>query len=132
MCYSAPSPRIGSVFRPGAQLPANTRKDRPLYSPKKTAPDVAHWVMHHFGAWIRCFGVVPTRIGDGVPTYDQTKGEYLGWLGRGDIMVDDSADNIHQAESLGLRTLQLAQPWNDSRLTICDLLDQLSNMADYS
>jgi hypothetical protein len=100
--------------------------------PLETAPDVAHWVMHHFGAWIRCFGVVPTRLGDGVPTYDQTKGEYLKWLGQGDIMVDDSADNIHQAESLGLRTLQLAQPWNDSRLTICDLLHQLSNMADYS
>jgi hypothetical protein len=100
--------------------------------PLETAPDVAHWVMQHFGAWIRCFGVVPTRIEQGVPAYDQTKGEYLAWLGSGDIVVDDSTENVRQAESLGLRTLQLAQPWNNSGLTISALLHELSEMAGYS
>src|SRR5262249_45363806 len=100
--------------------------------PLATAPDVAHWVMHHFGAWIRCFGVVPTRLDEGLPVYDRTKGEYLAWLGRGDILVDDSADNIRDAESLGLRTLQPAQPWNNSRLSVSDWLRKLSNMAGES
>jgi hypothetical protein len=97
--------------------------------PLETAPDVAYWVMYHFGTWIRCFGVVPTRVQDGVPVYDHSKSEYLRWLGRGDIIVDDSTENIREAESLGLRTLHLAQPWNDSRLTISQLLRQLSKMA---
>ena len=97
--------------------------------PLETAPDVAHWVFRHFGAWIRCFGVVPSRPEDGVPVYDRTKGEYLAWLGRGNVLVDDSNDNIAQAASLGLRTLQCAQPWNTSALTISAVLQELSQMA---
>jgi hypothetical protein len=97
--------------------------------PLETAPDVAHWVMQHFGAWIRCFGVVPTRTDPGVPTYDRTKGEYLAWLKRGEVLIDDSTDNILEAESLGLGTLQPAQPWNSSTLTIPQLLQALSEMA---
>lgn len=97
--------------------------------PLDTSPDVAHWVMHHFGAWIRCFGVVPTRIDQGVPPYDQTKGDFLAWLGRGDLLIDDSTENVRQAESMGLKTLQLAQPWNHSKLSISRLLNELSEMA---
>ena len=48
---------------------------------------------------------------------------------RGDIIVDDSTENIREAEPLGLRTLQPAQPWNNSQLTVSDLLRQLSDMA---
>jgi len=51
--------------------------------PLETAPDVAAWVMRHFGAWIRCFGVVPSRPTEGVPEYDKSKGEFLRWLGKG-------------------------------------------------
>jgi hypothetical protein len=97
--------------------------------PLESAPDVAHWVMGHFGGWIRCFGVVPTRTDAGVPVYDRTKGEYLAWLGRGDVLVDDSTENNRQATSLGLRTLLVAQPWNDSDLSFAALLHQLSEMA---
>ena len=97
--------------------------------PLESAPDVAHWVMHHFGTWIRCFGIVPTRVRDGVPIYDHTKGEYLSWLGRGDILIDDSTDNIREAEGLGLKTLQVAQPWNKSNLTISHVLGRLLEMA---
>lgn len=100
--------------------------------PLETAPDVAHWVMRHFGAWVRCFGVVPTRIDEGVPVYDRTKGDYLAWLGRGNVLVDDSPDNIAQAASLGLRTLHAAQPWNNSRLSLPAVLRELSQMAGES
>jgi hypothetical protein len=97
--------------------------------PLETAPDVAHWVMLHFGAWIRCFGVVPTRTHIGVPAYDRTKGEFLAWLGQGNVLVDDSPDNTQQAAALGLKTMLVAQPWNDSKLTTPVLLQQLSEMA---
>jgi hypothetical protein len=100
--------------------------------PLETAPDVASWVMRHFGAWIRCFGVVPTRTADGVPLYDRTKGEYLAWLGRGDVLVDDSPENVAQAASLGLKTFQPARPWNHSTITLPAVLNQLSQMAGES
>ncbi len=85
--------------------------------------------MRHFGAWIRCFGVVHTRENDQFPAYDRTKGEFLDWLRCGDIMVDDSAENVAQANLRGLKTLLYPQPWNKSALSIEALLDQLTNMA---
>lgn len=97
--------------------------------PLESAPDVAHWVMTHFGAWIRNVGVVPTRAQEDVPVYDRTKGEYLKWLRCGDIMVDDSIENVRQAESLGMKTLLYPQPWNNSVLTVATLLKELSDLA---
>lgn len=96
--------------------------------PLETAPDLAHWVMRYFGAWIRCFGVVPTRTQPGVPVYDRTKGEYLAWLGRGDVLVDDSMENNRQAATLGLHTLLFSQPWNNGAMSVFALLRQLTNM----
>jgi hypothetical protein len=98
--------------------------------PLETAPDVAHWVMNNFGAWIRCFGVVPTRADMNVPTYDRSKGQYLSWLGCGDILVDDSIENIFQAKELGMKTLLYPQPWNESSLTTASLLNELSYLAE--
>jgi hypothetical protein len=128
-CNMAPNPEVLTWFREhGHRFRHLALTARPL----ETAPEVAHWVMRHFGAWIRCFGIVPTRTEEGVPVYDRSKGEYLAWLGRGDVLVDDSTDNIVQAESLGLRTLQVAQPWNSSTLTMTGLLQELSRMAGES
>jgi len=100
--------------------------------PLESAPKVAQWVMRHFGAWVRCFGVVPTRSGRDVPIYDRSKGEYLQWLNCGGVLVDDSAENISQAASLGMKTLLFPQPWNGSTLTTSTLLQHLSEMAGES
>lgn len=128
-CNMLPNPAVLGWFREeGHRFRHLALTARPL----ETAPDVAHWVMRHFGSWIRCFGVVPTRTEEGVPVYDRSKGEYLAWLGRGDVLVDDSTDNIIDAESLGLKTLQTAQPWNNSKLTMTSLLQQLTQLAGES
>lgn len=128
-CNLTPNPQVLGWFREeGSHFRHIALTARPL----ETAPDVAHWVMRHFGAWIRCFGVVPTRLGKGLPVYDRSKGDYLTWLGRGDVLVDDSTENILEAASLGLRTLQAAQPWNNSTLTIPALLQELAQMAGES
>jgi hypothetical protein len=128
-CNLTPNPQVLDWFREqGSHFRHIALTARPL----ETAPDVAHWIMRHFGGWIRCFGVVPTRLGKEFPVYDRSKGDFLAWLGRGDVLVDDSTENIHQAASLGLRTLQPAQPWNNSTLTIPALLQGLSQMAGES
>jgi hypothetical protein len=125
-CNMIPQPDVLTWFREqGSRFRHVALTARPL----ETAPDVAHWVMRHFGAWIRCFGVVPTRIDADVPAYDRTKGEYLAWLGRGDVLVDDATENILQAQALGLKTLQATQPWNNSTMAIPALLQELSQMA---
>jgi len=125
-CKMTPNPEVLAWFRKqGYRCRHIALTARPL----ETAPDVAWWVMHHFGAWIRCFGVVPTRTGTNTPVYDQSKGEFIAWLRRGDIFIDDSSENIFQAASLGLRTLQPAQPWNNSNLTMDAVLQQISQMA---
>ena len=122
----APNPEVLAWFREeGHRFRHVGLTARPLES----APDVAHWALRHFGAWIRCFGVVPSRPDLNVPVYDHNKREFLSWLGRGDVLIDDLTENIHQAASLGLRTFQPAQPWNQSQLTIAAVLDQLSQLA---
>jgi hypothetical protein len=95
----------------------------------ETAPDVASWVMRHFGTWIRCFGVVPSRAAEAVPVYDRNKGEFLRWLRCGDILIDDSPENIRHAEVVGLKTLMYPQPWNESSFSVETLLQKLCEWA---
>jgi hypothetical protein len=97
--------------------------------PLETAPEIAAWVMRYFGAWIRCFGVVPTRTMKGVPVYDRGKGDYLRWLGKGDVLIDDTRENLRQAAKIGMKTFAWPQPWNDSQLTTTEILQKLTNMA---
>jgi hypothetical protein len=96
--------------------------------PLETAPEVASWVMRHFGVWIRCFGIVPTRVGNGVPMYDRGKGDYLRWLGKGDVLVDDAEENLDQANALGLRAVTWPQPRNrstqDTTSTLLELIQE--------
>src|SRR5207253_10185756 len=69
-----------------------------LHDALPISPSAAEWVMRHFGEYIRVFGVVPCRSGHATPAYDRSKSEFLEWWGRGDILVDDSAQNIADAE----------------------------------
>ena len=97
--------------------------------PLESAPNVAEWVIRHFGAWIRCVGIVHTRIDHQFPVYDRTKGEFLDWVKCGDVMVDDSTENTKQAQSRGLKTLLYPQPWNESPMSVEELLTELTSMA---
>ena len=109
---------------------ANFRHIALTARPLETAPDVAHWVMRHFAAWIRCFGVVPTRNVEEVPLYDRGKGDFLRWLGQGDVLVDDALENLRQAAELGLKTLAFPQPWNRSEHNVDELLREPTAMRE--
>jgi hypothetical protein len=124
-----PSPEILNWLRNyGSRFRHVALTARPLES----APDLANWVLRHFGAWIRTFGVVPTRFGEHEPVYDRNKAEYLRWFRSGDILVDDSMENIRQAEELGLKALLYPQPWNKSTLTNEMVLQKLTEWAEVS
>lgn len=80
--------------------------------PLGCTPAAAEWLFRHFGTYIRAFGVVPSRLAAGAPHYDVTKGDFLRWFGRADILVDDSEENLASAEKLGIRGVLYPQPWN--------------------
>jgi len=94
--------------------------------PLPTVPPAAEWVFRHFGDYIRVFGVVPSRQEAHIPRYDQSKAEFLQWLSKADVLVDDSQENIEAANSIGVKGILYPQPWNRSELTVPETLDLLS------
>jgi hypothetical protein len=100
--------------------------------PLQSAPGVASWVMEHFSAWIRCFGVLPSRSDQGIPVYDRSKAEFLAWIQAGDILIDDTPENLRLAEAAGIRSLAFPQPWSGASFAISGLLQQLTLLVENS
>lgn len=96
-------------------------------TPLRSAAISAAWVISHFGRWIRCFSFIPAaRPGEKLAVYDRTKGEFLSWWGKADILIDDSAANTEAASSMGIEAILIQQPWNSSQITVRQALDQLT------
>ena len=99
-------------------------------TPLRSAPVSAAWATRHFGRWIRSFNFVPSkREGERIPVYDQTKDDFLSWWGNVDILVDDSAVNVEAARALGIQGVLMPRPWNQSRLTIAEILESLAGLV---
>jgi hypothetical protein len=96
--------------------------------PLEMAGTAAEWVLRHFGAYIRAFGVAPCRRSANTPRYDASKSEFLAWWGRADILVDDSRENIAAAADLGIRAVRFPQPWNGGG-NACDALRELTEIT---
>jgi len=89
----------------------------------------AAWVCKYFGMWIRSFHVVPSpRSTDPHFFYDRSKKEYLVWLKKGDIFVDDNLENISGAEDLGMKTIIIPHPWNKTCGSTYENLQLLNNI----
>jgi FMN phosphatase YigB (HAD superfamily) len=100
--------------------------------PLPSAPHVSEWVFRHFGGYVRTVAVVPSRLEAAWPPYDRSKEEYLRWLGRANILVDDNEENIRAARRLGMHGLLFPQPWNSSRQTEAELLAELTEILGVS
>lgn len=97
--------------------------------PRIAASASASWTFKYFGDWLRSFHFVPSqRPGEKLPQYDSTKGEYLSWLSKVDVFIEDNESNVLELEKLGMRTIVVAQPWNSSKITIEELLSMLTGM----
>lgn len=122
-----PNPAILAWFRlHGARHRHLALTARPLGS----TPHAAEWLFRHFGGYVRCFGVVPSRLEDGLPQYDQGKDAFLEWFGKADYLIDDSPANIAAARNLGVRGVLYPQPWNRSSVTVDEALSQLTALAE--
>jgi hypothetical protein len=95
--------------------------------PRETVCPAFQWLLRHFGEWFQTFGFVPSkRPGQSSGQPDRGKSDYLAWLGKTDFFIDDSSDHCLAAEKLGIRSFLVAQPWNESRLTVSDILRLIS------
>lgn len=96
-------------------------------TPIYTAELSAFWVMHHFGKWIRSFNFVPSaREGQIIAPYDRTKYDFLQWMGKADIFIDDNSSNIDTAQTIGIRSYLVSRPWNRG-MALSDILKSLAD-----
>jgi len=123
------------VPRPGALRWFGAHGDRADHIALTAVPAAfahlsAAWVVEHFGRWIRTFAFVPSRRGGaGVAQHPQSKADYLRWLGRGDIFVDDRPANVEAARALGLTGIVVPSPWSESPFRSLDAaLDHLTQL----
>ena len=100
--------------------------------PLSSTPHAAEWLFRHFGAYFRCFGVVPSRPDPATPLYDHDKGDFLKWLGGAEFLVDDSPDNVELAQGLGIDAVLYPQPWNRATTSVDDLLRNLTGKVTVS
>jgi hypothetical protein len=84
--------------------------------PPAYADLTAAWVIKHFGRWINTFAFVPpTRERAHVSAMASSKRDYLSWLGRGDVLVEDRQETITAASTLGIAGVLVPRPWNERR-----------------
>jgi len=82
-------------------------------TPLCAAPASSAWVFQHFGRWIRSFHVLPSaRPIHQVTNLFADKGDYLKWLNKGDVIVEDNIQNAELARRAGLNALVMPKPWN--------------------
>jgi hypothetical protein len=97
--------------------------------PLKAAHISADWAMRNFGKWIRSFNFVPSlREEESLPDYGRTKADYLRWLDKVDVLVEDSRENICQAQELGIKGILLGKPWNKSKLSVKEALGEINKI----
>jgi len=97
--------------------------------PVKAAHISADWVMKNFGRWIRSFNFIPSlRAGEQALEYDHSKADYLRWLNKIDILVEDSEENIREAEELGIKGILVKKPWNKGSLLFKDALVEINQL----
>ena len=91
----------------------------------------AEWVMRHFGRWIRSFNLVPSQRARNQAGQDRlkTKGDFLRWWGKADMLVDDNEENLAAALSLNIHAALVPQPWNSSRLSLTDTLQTITEFV---
>lgn len=99
--------------------------------PQACAHVSAEWTFRHFGKWIRTFHFVPSyRERADCPDYDQSKAEFLQWISKVDVLVEDNESNAKAAAQIGVQSILVDRPWNSSDLSLTNALSQLLGMVD--
>jgi FMN phosphatase YigB (HAD superfamily) len=91
------------------------------------SPFSAKWVLTHFGKWIRSYNFIPSpRKNDNIKNYQQNKAGFLKMFDQVDLFIDDNNKNIEEVNKIGIKTLLVPKPWNNSKLTINEILEMIN------
>jgi hypothetical protein len=94
--------------------------------PLKAAFVSAQWVLKHFGKWIRTFHFIPSnRQAENLPRYDEDKSDFLNWLGKVDIFIDDNEKNVSSVKKSGIHCVVMPRPWNSQNQAVQEILRSL-------
>lgn len=95
--------------------------------PQRTVWPAMQWMLLFFVPWFQLFGFVPSpRKGDTSFQPDTSKGDFLAWLTKADFFIDDSPENVHDAQRLGIQSFLVDRPWNKGGLSLPEILDRLT------
>jgi hypothetical protein len=96
---------------------------------RNSATASVSWLFTHFGDWIRTFTFIPSqRSGENLAVYDLTKADYIKWLNKADVFIEDNENNIVGLEQLNIRRFIVARPWNSSKMELKAILSMLTDM----
>ena len=113
-----PNPAILSWFRQhGSGFEHHVVTARPA----ETASSAAEWVFRHFGEWIAHFHrLPPQRVRPRNSNCALLKGPFIQSIGGGEVMLDDSEQQLASAEGIVKERILIPQPWNGggSRLEV--------------
>ena len=94
--------------------------------PLNTMSNQAWWTYQNFGESIHTVAVVPTLRDPKTRQTFKNKAEYIGWLDKGDIFVDDNTENVAEVTKLGLKSFLFPQPWNKNRQSEAEFIEEFS------
>lgn len=90
----------------------------------------AQWVIRNFGVWIRTFHFVPSkRTGEKIPEYDRNKAVLLKRIGKVDLFIDDSVEQITAVRKLGIQALLYPRPWNRGEMSVTEMLQEIEALS---
>lgn len=97
--------------------------------PHRAASVSAQWTLAHFGQWIRTFHFVPSkRYHEAIAQYDRDKAELLKRQQAVDLFIDDSPENVTRAREAGINALLFPRPWNNSSMSVRELLSRVTSL----
>ena len=90
----------------------------------------AQWVFLNYGSWICSYNFIPSPRKDSIPfEYFSRKSDFLSWLGKVDLYIDDNEINVFNAQAENINSVLFPRPWNRSSSTISQFLEKL--VSDY-
>lgn len=78
----------------------------------ETMPNQSWWVFTYFGKWIHSIVMASSLRNNFAYGGVKTKAEYIAWLNKDVIFVDDSENNVNEVSKMGGISLLFPQPWN--------------------
>jgi len=122
---------VAEIYDLFAKYGRETRNVALTAVPLCGASNSAAWVFRHYGEWIRTFHFVPSkRRNENIAKFDLTKKDFLSWIEKVDIIVDDNEKNIALAGEVGVKGVLIPRPWDNSELSLENTLDSLTDIIN--